>query len=120
MGRCATLHPDRLPDPGQQSIPGLLAMRDLGKNLKWVIHADSQGIYTRTRSGGNIQVKGKISAFMLSHFDVVDPDLGKIIHCAETKDNDTILFKPAIRKLKFALIPGGTRMVAKTRIRLPG
>jgi hypothetical protein len=94
-------------------------MRHFGKALEWVVYADSQCVCTRTRCGGNIQFKGEIAAFMFSNLDVIQPDLGEVIHRAEAKDDDTIFFKPMGRNLELTLVPCRADVIAKARVRLP-
>ena len=95
-------------------------MRDFGKDLKRIIHADGEHVRTRARGCGNIQLEGQVAALMLPDFDVIQPDFGEVIHRAETKEDDASLLEPFRGNVDFTLIPCGANVITKACIGLPG
>ena len=88
-------------------------------DLQWITDAYSECVCPDPRGFSDIQLKGQVAALMFPDFDIVQPDFGKVIHCAKAKDKDTTWLQPFHGNFKLTLIPCLAILIAKTRVCLP-
>ena len=115
-----------LPDSANRPVPALLTVRNLGECelrkeigvVAWIDDPDNQLVGTIMMERlADVELKGEVSALVLTHQVAVEPDRGGIVYGTKVEEMDTC---PPVRHFELPPVPRHTSVVSEiVELRLP-